>query len=253
MRKKRSMPRSMPSMRMPSMRMLALMLAPGMVLLSTLSIQRSARSLDFNTPGADVGQPGTTTGGGVRGTPCIANQSEEIKGLMPSQNRGAVGRTISKAPTLYWYVPENTAEMGEVVLIDEAGNEVYFAEFALPSKSGIIKYEIPASAGLEEGKQYQWLMALVCDREDRAADGFAIGNMLVVEEPPGLEEDLAAATSALEEASAYAKAQMWHDTVNSLAEAAEEYPEEWTRLLESVGLPDRIATATVVDCCSAEN
>ena len=237
---------------MPSMRMLALMLAPGMVLLSTLSIQRSARSLDFNTPGADVGQPGTSVGGGVRGIPCVVNTKEEIKGLVPSQNRGAVGRTISKAPTLYWYLPENTAKMGEVVVVDEAGNEVYFAKFDVPSSSGIIKHEIPIDAGLEEGKKYEWMMAIVCDPDDRAADGYARGNMLVVEEPDGLEEDLAAAANALEKASAYAKAQLWHDTVNSLAEAAEEYPEEWTELLSSVGL-EAIANADVLDCCTIEN
>lgn len=165
---------------------------------------------------------------------------------------GAVGRTLSKTPTLYWYVPEHEAEMGEVVMVDETGNEVYFAEFAVPSSSGIIKYEIPASAGLEEGKRYEWNMALVCDPEDRAADGFSRGHMLVVEEPTGLDEDLAAATNALEEAEAYAKAQLWHDTVNSLAEAAEEYPEEWKGLLESVGL-EAIATADVLDCCTIEN
>ena len=244
------------------MRMLALMLVPGMVLLSTLSGQRSARSLDFNTPGADVGQPNTSIGGGTRGIFCTVPE-DYLQALVPSQNAGAVGRTVSKAPTLYWYVPEMRkedgsgkplpAKKGEVVVVDEEGNEVYFAEFTLPLSPGIIKYEIPASAGLEEGRQYKWIMAIVCDPQERAQDEFVGGNLLVVEEPPGLEDDLAAAKTALNKASAYAKAQIWYDTVSSLAEAAEEYPEEWAQLLASVGLSDRIAKANVVDCCSVEN
>lgn len=246
----------------PSRRMLALMLLPGMILLSTLSGQRSARSLDFNTPGADVGQPNTSIGGGTRGIFCTVPE-DYLQALVPSQNWGAVGRTVSKAPTLYWYVPEmrkdeagkpiKLPKTGEVVVVDEEGDEVYFAEFTLPVSPGIIKYEIPASAGLEEGKQYKWLMAIVCDPLDRSQDESVAGNLLVVEEPPGLEDDLAAAKTALNKASAYAKAQIWHDTVSTLAEAAEEYPEEWTELLESVGLSDKIAAAKVVDCCSAEN
>ncbi|NER35373.1 MAG: DUF928 domain-containing protein [Oscillatoria sp. SIO1A7] len=237
-----------------SMKKLAAMLAPALVLLSGLSAQR-ARGLDFNTPGSDIGQPGTSIGGGTRNLEiCKIPEGEELKALMPSQNLGAVGRTVSKAPALYWYLPENTATLGEVVVVDEERNEVYFAEFTLPSKSGIIKYEIPASAGLEEGKQYEWQMALVCDTNDRTQDEFVRGNLLVVAQTTGLEDDLAAAANnALEKASAYNKAQIWHDTVSSLAPAAEQYPEEWARLLESVGLPEEIATATVVDCCTAEN
>ena len=236
-----------------SMNKLAAMLAPALVLLSGLSAQR-ARGLDFNTPGSDIGQPGISIGGGTRNLEiCNIPEGEQLKALMPSQNLGAVGRTVSKAPALYWYLPENTATLGEVVVVDEEGNEVYFAEFTLPSKSGIIKYEIPASAGLEEGKQYQWQMAIVCDPDDREQDEFVRGNLLVVAQTTGLEDDLAAAKNALEKATAYAKAQIWHDTVSSLAEVAEQYPEEWARLLESVGLSGKIATATVVDCCTAEN
>ncbi|NER35374.1 MAG: DUF928 domain-containing protein [Oscillatoria sp. SIO1A7] len=237
---------------MPSKKMLALMLAPGMLFVSTLSMQRSALSLSFETPGSDVGQPRSSIGGGVRGTACEIDPEEEIKGLMPSQNIGAVGRTISKTPTLFWYVPENQAEIGEITIVDEARKEVYSAEFALPSKSGIIKYEIPESVELEEGKKYEWLMALVCDPDDRAADGFTRGHMLVVEESEDLEEELAKATNALEKATAYNKAQVWHDTLSSLAEVADEYPEEWTELLESVGL-GAIATVDVLDCCTIEN
>lgn len=236
-----------------SMNKLVAMLAPALVLLSGLSAQQ-ARGLDFNTPGPDIGQPGTSIGGGTRNLEiCNIPEGEELKALMPSQNLGAVGRTVSKAPALYWYLPENTATLGEVVVVDEEGNEVYFAEFTLPSKSGIIKYEIPGSAGLEEGKQYQWQMAIVCDTNDRAQDEFVRGNLLVVAQTTGLEDDLAAAKNALEKASAYNNAQIWHDTVSSLAEVAEQYPEEWTELLESVGLSGKIVTAALVDCCTAEN
>lgn len=234
------------------MNKLAAMLAPAFVLLSGLSAQQ-ARGLDFNTPGSDIGQPGISIGGGTRNSgKCNIPGGEELKALMPSQNLGAVGRTVSKAPALYWYIPENTATLGEVVVVDEEQNEVYFAEFALPSNSGIIKYEIPASAGLEEGKQYGWQMALLCDPDDRSRDEFVQGNILVVAKPTGLEEDLAAAKNPLEEASAYAKAQIWHDTVSSLAEVAEQYPEEWTELLYSVGLSEEIATAEMLDCCRAK-
>ena len=235
---------------MPLIGKLALTLAPAFFVLSTLG-QQLARSLEFNIPEADVGQLIILIGRGYKDY-CRISREEKLIALIPSQNWGAEIKTISKTPTLYWYVPENNAEIAEIGILDEEGNELYWIEFTPPSKPGIINYEIPASAGLEEGKPYRLLMALVCDPEDRATDVFVWGNILVVAKPVGLEEDLAAAKNPLEEASAYAKAQIWHDTLSSLAEVAEQYPEEWTELLESVGLPEEIATAEMLDCCKAE-
>lgn len=232
---------------------LALTLAPAFIFLSTSFGQQLARSLEFNIPETDMGRSRRYIGGSVISPQCRITAGEKITALMPSQNVGAVGRTISKTPTLYVYVPENNYEIGEVVVFSEKEDrELYVAEFTPPSKPGITKHEIPASAGLEEGRQYQWGVTIFCDPMDRPENRFAQGNLLVVAEPTGLEEDLAAANNALEEASVYAKAQIWHDTVSSLVEVAEQYPEEWAELLESVGLSEKIARAEMLDCCTAK-
>lgn len=243
-----------------SRKLAALVLSPAMVMLASLSIPQAAKSLEFNTSGLEVGQPGLTVGGGVRGLYCSV-RGDDLKGLVPGQNQDLVGKTVSKTPTLYWYIPEMSkedeespvaAKTGELLVLDEEGNEVYFAEFPLPASPAIIKHEIPASAGLEEGKKYQWLMAIVCNPDDRSSNEAVMGELRVVGEEPTLENALASAKTALEQAEAYAQAQIWHDTVDSLAKERNKYKEEWEELLASVGLPIEIARAEVIDCCEVE-
>lgn len=249
-------------------KILVMLLLPAIGSLSALSIPQAAKSLEFNSSGLEVGQPSNTTGGGVRGTRCTVvvdedDETAKIKGLMPSQSEDLVGKTTSKTPALYWYVPEiikqdktgNTLPLkkAELVVLDEEGKEVYFTQFTLAASPAIIKHDIPASAGLEEGKKYQWVMAIVCDPDDRSSDEFVAGELRVVGEEAALEDALASAKTALEKAEAYAKAQIWYETVDSLAKARQKYQQEWEELLESVGLPDWVVEAEVVDCCEAEN
>ncbi|NER35372.1 MAG: DUF928 domain-containing protein [Oscillatoria sp. SIO1A7] len=238
----------------------ALVLSPAMVMLASLSIPQAAKSLEFNTSGLEIGQPDSSVGGGVRGLYCSV-PGDALKGLVPGQNQDIVGKTVSKTPTLYWYIPEIkkedeespvAAKTGELLVLDEEGNQVYFAEFPLPASPAIIKHEIPASAGLEEGKKYKWLMAIVCNPDDLSSNEAVVGELRVVGEEPTLENALASAKTALEQAEAYAQAQIWHDTVDSLAKERNKYKEEWEQLLASVGLPIEIARAEVIDCCEVE-
>jgi|GEM_PF-789402 len=53
------------------------------------------------------------------------------------------------------------------------------------------------------------------------------------------------------EALVYANAEIWHETIDNIAQLREDYPDEWQELLESVGL-DSLAQETLLDCCRAD-
>lgn len=54
------------------------------------------------------------------------------------------------------------------------------------------------------------------------------------------------------EALVYAKADIWSETIDNMAQLRDAYPEEWKELLESVGLED-FAEEKLLDCCTAES
>lgn len=211
----------------PSVRALAFVLSP---LVALTSVNAVRAQINFNAPAGDVGRPASSIGGGTRaGGACTTGG--QLQALMPLPNN--IGRSTSQTPELFWYVPQTVAKTAELVLTDNAKNELYVAELALPGKPGIVKVTIPESAKLEVGQEYEWQLALVCDPGDRASDKFVVGKVAIVEETPQLETALAAASTPVEKAAAYAQAGIWQETVSSLAGVSSQYPQQWQELVQS--------------------
>lgn len=169
--------------------------------------------------------------------------------LMP--NRANAGKTATATPTLYWYVPQNTATEGEFVLLDQDKNEVYQTTFALPSQPGVVKLSIPTKAALKPGNSYSWSFMIICNSQYRNRDEYVEGVIEYAELDSDLKSQLEKQTP-LEQAKLYAENKIWFETLNIIAQVRSENPTEWEELLKSVGL-EEIVPEPFADCCTANN
>jgi hypothetical protein len=191
---------------------------------------------------------GRTSGGGTRGNSCVQEKTIGLTALMPGNN---IGTTVATEPTLFVYVPKNTAQSAELVVIDDAGNPVYSKTFEISTINGIVKVNLPKNAALTPGKEYIWQFALVCDGNDRAADKYVQGTLKPVELSADLQQQLKLA-SPLQQAQLYAEAGIWNETLITLADLRGSNPTEWEELLDSVGLKE-ISSEPFSSCCNLEN
>ncbi len=233
---------------------IALTFCPTAITLSGWQLAKAQSNRESQTvaiefpAGPSRGATGRTSGGGTRGDSCVLDKTMELTALMPGDN---VGTTVATEPTLFVYVPQNTAESAELVVIDEEGNPVYSNTFEISNTNGIVKVNLPKNAGLSQGQEYIWQFALVCDSNDRAADKYVQGTLKPVELTSDLQQKLQGA-SPLEQAQLYAQAGIWNETLITLAALRNSNPKEWEELLNSVGLKD-ISVEPFASCCSLEN
>jgi hypothetical protein len=172
--------------------------------------------------------------------------------LLPSTN---IGLTVAANPTLFFHLPQTTAKSAEFVLQDKDGKEVYTTMLNLPGTPGVVSISLAkekaASAQLEVGKNYKWHFGIICDHDDQAKNIYLDGSIQRVEPSPDLTNKLHKAAPK-DRPSVYAEAGVWYDTVASLAELRQANPndpklaEDWTTLLQSVGLDTTIAQASLV-------
>jgi hypothetical protein len=270
---------------LPSWGSIAIVLSPGLVIFSSLPVGLRAQpypewKLSLEFPVDNVGQPnGGSGGGGTRGS-CFKNQQNQegkmpLTGLMPRNpltNR-PVNQTLTVAanPTFFVYVPETTTLSAEDLLFaefsvsDDQDNEVYQTTFRLPtvlssdlpsfsvSTPGIVKLSLPANVSLETGKNYHWVFQLSCGKAnaDRVFGRYVEGWIQRTELSSELKAKIEQATP-LEQAQLYAKARIWSDTLMLASQLRSSKPDEWEKLLKSVGL-NEIAQVPLLECCTLEN
>lgn len=158
-----------------------------------------------------VGKPRRRISGGRRGP---IQDLPTLHALAPEH----VGQTLSIQPVLCWYLSAHAPE-GSVIqltLIDEEAIEPQ-VDVSLPSahRAGIHCAELSDyGAALETGREYQWSVALMVDRERRSLDVIATGWIERVEAPVDLVRTLAHA-SPDEAVGVYASAGLWYDAVGS--------------------------------------
>lgn len=227
-----------------------------LVIVSLTALPLKAQSIQVSLtfpPAAERGAPARTAGGGQRGKCTDINSS--LTALTPINN---VVTTISANPTLFWYVPQTEAKSAEFVVLDDQGNKVYLATLALNDTPGVVKLTLPKAVSLKTGKEYIWEFALVCDKYDRGSDELVRGRIERTELSSEQKTKLAATTEPLKQAEVYARAQVWQETVNLLAQLRHDRPydskvsDAWKELLRSVQL-DAIATEPLVECCTADS
>ena len=200
------------------------------------------------------GAPGTRQGGATRGG-CAS--SGTLTALVPENN---LGTTTAEYPVIFFYVPQTSANVLELSLLDENDNEVYQKNL-IPNKTGGIASinfsNLPGLKPLEVGKNYHWYLSMVCNVQDRSADIFVDGWVQRIKPDPALQSVLQQASMS-DRASLYAVNGIWYDSLATLFETRKSNPNnsatvnEWTDLLNSVGL-NKVAKEPLVPCCTATN
>ncbi|MGL5197303.1 MAG: DUF928 domain-containing protein, partial [Chroococcales cyanobacterium] len=183
--------------------------------------------------------PRSTAGGGVRGNgnaSCIEGESP-LTPLVPTHD---LVKTITNNPTFFLYVPKNSADSGEFVIVDEDGNDVYLSTFAVSEAPGVVKVNLPAHTDLEIGQVYDWQFSLICDQLDRKADIFVQGQIQPTELTEEMQTQLDQA-QPLDQVQIYVNESLWNEAVSLLVQVRNSNPTEWQGLLKYVGL-ERIAS-----------
>lgn len=204
--------------------------------------------LEFPSGSGDVGQPEHTVGAGTRGNgDCIARDEKPLTVLMPSHNNASI--TVSANPTLFAYIPKTTAKEGELVIVDDQGEEVYNTYFGVQNPPGVMKLNIPATVSLEPNHEYQWQLSLICNPQQRESDVFVRGSMRRLQLSTQLQNQLAqVAEEPIEQAKIYLRASIWQDALTVIDANRDKYPGAWEELLQSVGL-GAVGTEPIIDCC----
>lgn len=170
-----------------------------------------------------------------------------LTAIAPKNN---VITTLSKNPSLYWFIPETNAAQAEFILVDSEGNDVYVKEIKSVTKSGLVKLTIPKSIKLQSDTSYEWKFLLTCtvEKNNLVLGINSVGGQIQLlqltnEQQEKLDEisDCSKSTTQLlEKASLYAEYRLWQETLETLQELRQLEPDlgmtEWSELLNSVGI-----------------
>ncbi len=217
---------------------------------STLLAQRQGRGrLGFRVAG--IRSSRQRTGGIARGPSVISDcngESVTVTALLPQTNRQnksvpddkiEVEQTVSANPTVLVHITPTKAKTAEFTVLNEKGEDIVHNEtVSLTSNSGVVSLKVTDNP-LQAGQLYHWAFQISCggtDGGDLTVDGWVqytapSGELANVEKQP--ERDRPAI---------YAEKKIWTDTLSSLAELRQRYPNDqevaadWQSLLDSVGL-----------------
>ncbi|MCC5638436.1 DUF928 domain-containing protein [Nostoc sp. CHAB 5844] len=201
--------------------------------------------------------PGGTRGPGVRlsenGTACIQGK-KPLTALTPVFD---LQKTTAAHPTFFFYVPQTSAPVMELVLSDDQDNVVYQQTLPTPTKAGIVSLNLPEKPNvpsLKVGQTYQWDFSVICDRRDRELDYVVSGSIERIAPDATLMTELEKLKPE-EQAAIYALSGFWEDSLAILSELRKSNPNDltikndWEDLLRSGGL-EEITQEPLVSCCT---
>jgi Domain of Unknown Function (DUF928) len=151
--------------------------------------------------------------------------------------------TTQEEPSLYWYQSKPANAKFELTLLeDNKIKPILQVSIERSSKAGIQRLKLSEhGAKLSVGVEYQWVVALVVDADNRSKDLVASGVIKRVEPAADLKEKISKATPA-SLPGVYAEAGIWYDALSLLSDQIDAEPENkvlrQTRvdLLRQVGL-----------------
>ncbi|UBF23759.1 DUF928 domain-containing protein [Kovacikia minuta CCNUW1] len=242
---------------------LTLSLLLPVLMVPALSVQAAPSSPARSTPrklglsfkAPNRGAPSSTTGGATRGGVCSAGN----KALLPLVPQQQVGLTFSDRPSFFLYMPPSPNQTAEFLLLGNDDTEVvYQTTFSLPTKAGIVRFDLPTDApALQVGKQYHWYVTLICDTAKGPSGNPSVEGWVERTEPSSQLAKAIKAAKPANRPALYAEAGVWHETVTTLADLRRRDPNnpkllgDWKELMKSVGL-DSVAAEPLFDCCLAK-
>ena len=193
-----------------------------------------ASGVKFRPP--TTGAPSVRVTGGSRGG---GDTSITLEVLAPDD----VGMTTQEQPSLFWFQSKPANAKFELTLLQEnKAKPLVQVTVDGSAKPGIQRMKLSDhSVKLSPGVEYQLVVALVSDPDNRSSDLVASGAIKRVEPTADLKEKIATATST-SLPGVYAEAGIWYDALAVLTDQVEANPENKTLretradLLRQVGL-----------------
>ena len=195
---------------------------------------KPASGVKFRPPPA--GAPSVRVTGGSRGS---GDTAITLDVLAPDD----IGVTTREQPSLFWFQSKPADAKFELTLLQENKvNPLVQVTVERSTKAGIQRMKLSDhGVKLVPGVEYQWVVALVSDPDNRSSDLVASGVIKRVEPTAELKEKIATATPA-SLPNVYAEAGIWYDALSVLTDQIEANPENKTLrqtradLLRQVGL-----------------
>ena len=219
-------------------------------------------SIEFPSTG-NRGGPARTTGGGVRGNDCSSNLGQSnpafpLTPLLPMNANGEYQNTfVDNSVVMQFYVPDGIDNQYAEVYVEDpdTGEVIYDKLLFLSNSPKIMQVSFPAFSEatgepLEIGKDYLWEFSIICDFRDRGLDIYTSGYTRRLDVSNQLPLDRQEEWS-IASADRYAQASIWQESLQILDHLKCNSQGEWMEFLNSVGLHQGIAQASL-DQCSAE-
>lgn len=179
-------------------------------------------------------------GSGSRGCSNSKAIATSLTLLVPSDH---VPTTVSSRPTFLWYVSNVVSAPVKFTLVDQQSHKPVFRKQLKIQKAGIMQLQIPSTApALVEGKQYQWVVALACNKQRPSEDTYAYAWIKRVPIEGEIAQVLAGVRSGQERALILAQAGIWYDAASTLYESSQKNSNKplafnsFSKLLDQVGL-----------------
>jgi len=214
-------------------------LAPGDRSLAQTSTNPPAK-VKFTRP--STGAPTVRLTGGSRGS---GDSTITLDVLAPED----VGLTTQEQPSLFWYQSKPSEAKFELTLLQENKVKPLLRIAAEHSVTAGIQRLRLSDHGvkLSPGVEYQWVVALITDPDNRSSDLVASGMIKRIEPSDDLKKRATAATpDSL--AGVYAEAGVWYDALSALTDRIDADPgnkalqEARTDLLRQGGLKGAVTS-----------
>jgi len=157
--------------------------------------------------------------GGSRGS---GDSSVTLDVLAPDQ----VGLTTQEQPSLFWFQSKPANAKFELTLLQEnKAKPIVQVNLDQAAKAGIQRLKLSdQGAKLAVGVEYQWVVALVNDADNRSKDLVASGVIKRVEPSADLKQKI---TSSAPQSlpGVYAQAGIWYDALACLSDQIDAHPE----------------------------
>lgn len=195
----------------------------------------------------DFGLPSRRVGGGTR-SPCIESPDHQLTAITPVHT---LGKTVSEVPTLFVYIPSNTAEGAEIGIADEQGKVIDQIILKQEFAPGVFSFSLsrqPNAELLALNTNYKWHFQLICDFNERTGEDSVEGWIQRVPVSDSLKTQLqrvsanSGVTVYRDRAKIYAQAGLWYNYLENLALARRSAPNnlivsrEWTQLFRDIEL-----------------
>lgn len=197
---------------------------------------------DSNSCDRDVAEP----------RPKSAGDRNTLTAIAPIDSNGLT--TVSH-PTFWLDLPETSARQA-ILLIKEGSNSNWHQlathsqqSIDVEGKAGIVGIKLAEDAPpLEIGKNYQWIITLVCSDRPNPNDPLVTAGIKRVDESQ-ITINLPATSTQLDRASLYAEKGVWYDALDILVgskSSLSDWNNVWLKYLQSGGLANDIAHKPII-------